>query len=102
MAEANAQGRCVPMFNAVARRYTRSHQSRMLTVKKKPAIRYQPPCCSGGTCNPYWGGGGSRASHGSCRMNSTGSQPTEAHIFRPMISKARNPKSSENVPAVPK
>ena len=69
-------------------------------VRKKPAISHQPPSLSGGMiCRPYCGGGGSSASQGSCRTNCTGSQFTEAHMLRPMISIAMKPQISEATPS---
>jgi len=98
MAAANAHGMCVPMPSARARRYMRSHQSSIDAVRKKPAISHQPPSFSGGIDNPYSGAGGSSASHGNCRMNWIGSQPTDAHMFKPMISKAMTPKTIDRIP----
>ena len=47
-------------------------------------------------CRPYAGAGGSSASQGNCRTNWIGLQFTEASMFRPMISKATKPQSSES------
>jgi hypothetical protein len=74
----------------------------MATVRKKPAISHQPPWLSGGSFRPIEGAGGSRASQGSCRMNCTGSQPTEAHMLRPMISMEMNPEISDMIPRKPR
>jgi hypothetical protein len=74
----------------------------MLTVRQKPASRYHPPCRSGGMRSPYCGAGGSSASHGRRRTNSTGSQFTAAHMLRPMISNAMKPKNSDSEPSVPR
>jgi hypothetical protein len=80
----------------------RTHQRRMEVVRKNPAISHHPPCSMGGKRSPISGGGGSSASQGSWRTNSTGSHPTLAHMFRPMISKATKPKISDISPAVPR
>jgi hypothetical protein len=74
----------------------------MLIVRKKPAIRYQPPFASGGNRSPYSGDGGSSASHGSWRTNSIGLQPTDFIMLRPMISKAMKPHISEVRPQKPR
>ena len=71
-------------------------------VRKKPAISHQPPSLSGGKLRPLEGAGGSSASQGSWRMNSTGSQFTEAHMLSPMISIAMKPQSSEARPVQPR
>ena len=64
---------------------------------------HQPPCCSGGRIwNPYSGPGGFRDSQGSWRMNWTGLQFTEASMFKPMISKATKPKTSDRTPVTPR
>ncbi len=61
IADANAHGTCVPMPSTRARRYMRTHQSKMDVVRKKPAISHQPPSFSGGMVRPYSGFGGSSA-----------------------------------------
>ena len=71
-------------------------------VRKKPAINHQPPCCKGGKAQAVAGAGGSSASQNSWRMNCTGSQFTEAHMFSPMISKAMKPQISEATPRTPR
>jgi hypothetical protein len=72
-------------------------------VRKKPAINHQPPSCKGGKiCRPYSGAGGCSESQGSCRRNSTGFQPTDAHMLRPMISKAMKPQKIEATPRNPR
>ena len=72
-------------------------------VRKKPAISHQPPSLERRQiARPYEGGGGSSASQGSCRMNWTGFQFTEAHMFSPMISKARKPQMSDATPSQPR
>ena len=80
----------------------RSHHSSSEVVRKNPAISHQPPSCSFGKCRPLPGAGGSSASQNSWRRNCDGLQPTDAHMFRPMISNAMNPNSSENTPSVPR
>jgi hypothetical protein len=87
----------------MARRYILVHHSRIDEVRKNPAISHQPPWSSGGRIvRPYAGGGGSSASHGNCRMNWIGSQLTEAHMLRPMISIAIKPKISDATPLKPR
>ena len=71
-------------------------------MRKKPASNHQPPSCSGGIRKPYSGGGGSSASQGSMRTNSIGSQLTEAHMLRPMISIAMKPQISDRIPVRPR
>jgi len=102
MAGGNAQAVGVPSPSALARRYMRTHHSRIDAVRKKPAISHQPPSCSGGRRSPYFAAGGSSASHGNCRTNWIGSHPTEAHMFRPMISMAMKPQSSDANPVKPR
>ena len=102
IADENAQATCVPMPNARARRYMRSHHSNTELVRKKPAMSHQPPSCSGGKCSPLAGDGGSRASQGSWRMNCIGFQCTEANMLSPMISKAMKPQISDSSPVVPR
>ncbi len=51
---------------------------------------------------PYFAGGGSSASQNSWRTNWIGSQFTEAHMLRPMISKATKPQISEATPSQPR
>jgi hypothetical protein len=56
----------------------------------------------GGRLMPYSGAGGSRPSQKSWRTNCTGSQPTEASMLKPMISKATRPQKSEMKPVQPR
>jgi hypothetical protein len=51
---------------------------------------------------PYFGAGGSSASHGSWRMSCTGLQFTEANMLSPMISKAMKPQISDATPRKPR
>jgi hypothetical protein len=51
---------------------------------------------------PYSGGGGSRANQKSWRTNWIGSQFTEAHMLRPIISIAMKPHTREATPAAPR
>ena len=70
---------------------------------KKPAMFHQPPWLSGGmSLRPWEGGGGSSASHGSCRMNWIGFQCTEASMFSPMMTKPIEKKIVAIIPSVPK
>jgi hypothetical protein len=68
-------------------------------VRKAPANIHQPPLSRGTNGeNPYSGPGGSSDSQNSWRTNWTGFQPTDAHMFRPMISNAMNPNTSDATP----
>ncbi len=62
-------------------------------------MSHQPPSFNGGKiCSPYCGFGGSSASQNNCRTNWIGSQFTDAHMLRPMISKAMKPHMSDAIP----
>ena len=80
----------------------RTHHRMIDSVRKKPAISHHPPSASGGIFSPLAGDGGSSASHGNWRTNSTGFQFTEANMFSPMISKAMKPKTSDATPNQPR
>src|SRR4051794_25072943 len=101
-ADANAEAVCVPRPSARARRYIRTHQSRIDAVRKNAAIPHQPPSFSGGRLKPYAGAGGSRASQKSWRTNCIGLQSTEARKLKPMISIAMNPQMIEAIPLKPR
>ncbi len=61
------------MPKALARRYMRSHHSRIDVVRNRPAMFHQPPSLNGARRKPYLGLGGSNASQNSWRMNWMGS-----------------------------
>jgi hypothetical protein len=71
-------------------------------VRKKPAIKNQPPSQRGGKLNPYSAGGGSSVSQKNWRMNSIGLQSTDAAIFIPMMKKAIKNVMMEAMPVAPK
>ena len=72
-------------------------------VRKKPAISHQPPSFKGGKMvSPYFAGGGSSDRYASRLTNCTGSQPTEANMFSPMISNAMTKHTIEMNPVVPR
>ena len=103
IALANAQGTCVPSPSALARRNVRNHHSSTEVDIEKPAICHQPPFASGtNSWKPYSGPGGSSASHGNCRANWIGSQPTDAHMLSPITSNARKPNISDRMPSPPR
>ena len=85
-----------------ARRYMRTHQSRIDMVRQKPAISHQPPSFSGGNDRPYFGDGGSSARKGSSLMKRMRFQSTEAHMLRPITSMATKPKAMDNSPSQPR
>src|SRR3954462_6619605 len=101
IADANAQAVCVPRPSARARRYIRTHHSRIEAVRKKAAIPHQPPSFSGGMLRPYAGAGGSRPSQKSWRTNCAGLQSTAARKLKPMISIAMNAQMIDATPLKP-
>ena len=74
----------------------------MDAVRKKPAIRNQPPSQSGGKLSPYLAGGGSSVSQKKFFMNSIGLQSTDAAMFIPIIKKAIKKVMIEAMPVAPK
>ena len=90
------------MPSARARVNIRPHQSRIAAVRKKPAASHQPPSFSGGSRRPYLGSGGSKDRNGSILMKRRGFQSTCASMFRPMISMAMKPQTSEPIVSQPR
>ncbi len=86
------------MPSAIARRYIRTHHSRIAAVRKNPAISHQPPSFSGGKMDrPCLAEGGSSDRNGSSLMNRITFQSTCASMFRPMISNATKPHTMDRI-----